>query len=139
VPQALTVPIKCRNGSTTEKHLSRGHQELFISSGCEAEFPKSIQEMGISEDQLFNSHIAPKLSIPALTTKIQRRMKDILNPLGHRTTLLDLLTVLKSRCRKPDKYLKQEVIRNTKTKRRRIRLRKLEPFPSPSPQKDHKI
>jgi nitroreductase len=38
LPQALTVPIKCRNGSTTEKHLSRGHQELFISPGCEAEF-----------------------------------------------------------------------------------------------------
>jgi hypothetical protein len=38
LPQALTVPIKCRNGSTTEKHLSKGHREIYISSGCEAEF-----------------------------------------------------------------------------------------------------
>jgi hypothetical protein len=38
LPQALTVPIKCRNGSTTEKHLSKGHREIYISAGCEAEF-----------------------------------------------------------------------------------------------------
>lgn len=38
LPSALTIPIKCRNGSTTEKHLARGHQEIFISPGCEAEF-----------------------------------------------------------------------------------------------------
>ncbi len=38
LPQALTVPIKCRNGSTTEKHLSKGHREIYISSRCEAEF-----------------------------------------------------------------------------------------------------
>jgi hypothetical protein len=38
LPQALTVPIKCQNGSTTEKHLSKGHREIYISSGCEAEF-----------------------------------------------------------------------------------------------------
>jgi hypothetical protein len=34
----LTVPIKCQNGTTTEKHLSKGHQEVFVSPGCEAAF-----------------------------------------------------------------------------------------------------
>lgn len=38
LPKPFTVPIKCRNGTTTERHLSKGHQEVFISSGCEAEF-----------------------------------------------------------------------------------------------------
>ena len=40
LPKALTLPIKCRNGTTTERHLSKGHQEVFISPGCEAEFDK---------------------------------------------------------------------------------------------------
>ena len=38
LPRSFTVPIICRNGSTTERHLSRGHQELHISPGCEVEF-----------------------------------------------------------------------------------------------------
>jgi hypothetical protein len=38
LPAPLTVPIRCRNGTTTEKHLAKGHQEVFISPGCEAEF-----------------------------------------------------------------------------------------------------
>ncbi len=38
LPAPLTVPIRCRNGTTTEKHLSKGHQEVFISPGCKAEF-----------------------------------------------------------------------------------------------------
>jgi len=38
LPAPLTIPIRCRNGTTTEKHLAKGHQEVFISPGCEAEF-----------------------------------------------------------------------------------------------------
>jgi hypothetical protein len=38
LPAPLTVPIRCRNGTTTEKHLSKGHQEVFISPGCKAKF-----------------------------------------------------------------------------------------------------
>ncbi len=34
LPAPLTVPIRCKNGTTTEKHLAKGHQEVFISPGC---------------------------------------------------------------------------------------------------------
>jgi hypothetical protein len=61
---------------------------------------QSIQALGIEEDQLgvslFISHVAPKLSTPALRewTKMQRRMKDDTNPLGHRATILDLMNCI---------------------------------------------
>ena len=38
LPQALTVPIKCVNGTKTEKHLGAGSQTFSLSSGCEAQF-----------------------------------------------------------------------------------------------------
>jgi hypothetical protein len=38
LPAALTVPIKCVNGTKTEKHLGAGSQTFTLSSGCEAQF-----------------------------------------------------------------------------------------------------
>ena len=38
LPTALTVPIKCVNGTKTEKHLGSGSQTFTLSSGCEAQF-----------------------------------------------------------------------------------------------------
>ena len=39
LPKAVTVPINCRNGTTTEMHLGRGSQRIHISPGCDANFP----------------------------------------------------------------------------------------------------
>jgi hypothetical protein len=36
--EALTVPIKCVNGTKTEKHLGAGSQTFSLSTGCEAQF-----------------------------------------------------------------------------------------------------
>ena len=38
LPAPLTVPVKCVNGTKTEKHLSAGSQTFTLSSGCEAQF-----------------------------------------------------------------------------------------------------
>ena len=38
LPGPATIPIKCRNGTVTEKHLSRGSQQFHLSPGCEAYF-----------------------------------------------------------------------------------------------------
>jgi len=59
-----------------------------------------IQALGIAEDQLgvslFISHVTPMLSTAVLRewTKVHRRMKDDLNPLGHRATILDLMNCI---------------------------------------------
>jgi hypothetical protein len=59
-----------------------------------------VQALGIAEDQLgvslFISHVAPKLRTPVLRewTKMQRKMKDDLNPLGHRATIIDLMNCI---------------------------------------------
>jgi hypothetical protein len=38
LPGPATIPIKCRNGTVTEKHLGRGSQQFHLSPGCEAYF-----------------------------------------------------------------------------------------------------
>jgi len=38
LPSPATIPIKCRNGTVTEKHLGRGSQQFHLSPGCEAYF-----------------------------------------------------------------------------------------------------
>ncbi len=40
LPQPATIPIKCRNGTVTEKHLGKGSQQFHLSPGCEAIFSK---------------------------------------------------------------------------------------------------
>jgi cell division protein FtsL len=42
LPKAVTVPVNCKNGSTTEMHLGRGSQRIHISPGCEANFPEHL-------------------------------------------------------------------------------------------------
>jgi hypothetical protein len=59
-----------------------------------------VQALGIAEDQLgvslFISHVTPKLSTAMLRewTQVQRRMKDDLNPLGHRATIFNLMNCI---------------------------------------------
>ena len=42
LPKAMTVPIKCVNGTKTEKHLGAGSQTFTLSSGCEAQFSEHL-------------------------------------------------------------------------------------------------
>ncbi len=43
LPRAMTVPVKCVNGTKTEKHLGAGSQTFTLSSGCEAQFAKDLE------------------------------------------------------------------------------------------------
>jgi hypothetical protein len=38
----MTVPVKCVNGTKTEKHLGAGSQTFTLSSGCEAQFAEHL-------------------------------------------------------------------------------------------------
>jgi hypothetical protein len=38
----MAVPIKCVNGTKTEKHLGAGSQTFTLSSGCEAQFSEHL-------------------------------------------------------------------------------------------------
>jgi hypothetical protein len=42
LPKAMTIPIKCVNGTKTEKHLGAGSQTFTLSSGCEAQFSQHL-------------------------------------------------------------------------------------------------
>jgi hypothetical protein len=42
LPRAMTVPVKCVNGTKTEKHLGAGSQTFTLSSGCEAQFAEHL-------------------------------------------------------------------------------------------------
>ncbi len=42
LPKAMTVPVKCVNGTKTEKHLGAGSQTFTLSSGCEAQFAEHL-------------------------------------------------------------------------------------------------
>jgi hypothetical protein len=42
LPKAMTVPVKCVNGTKTEKHLGPGSQTFTLSSGCEAQFAEHL-------------------------------------------------------------------------------------------------
>jgi len=48
LPLAQTIPIKCRNGTTTELHLSRGSQKFHLSPGCEAQFQDHLVTSDLS-------------------------------------------------------------------------------------------
>jgi hypothetical protein len=42
LPKAMTVPVKCVNGTKTEKYLGAGPQTFTLSSGCEAQFAEHL-------------------------------------------------------------------------------------------------
>ena len=95
LPGPATIPIKCRNGTVTEKHLGRGSQQFHLSPGCEAYFnvhqvfsdlsikmPAEILHFEWSWDPLTMVNMLPDQVVPEL----QRLRKFGL----HRPALTDL-------------------------------------------------
>ena len=79
LPGPATIPIKCRNGTVTEKHLGRGSQQFHLSPGCEAYFnvhqvfsdlsikmPAEILHFEWSWDPLTMVNMLPEKVVPEL-------------------------------------------------------------------------
>ena len=96
LPHPMTVPIRCRNGSTTERHLTRGHQDIHVSPGCEAEFNnhKIMTDSSITfpADVLHYEWIWDPISITNFIDpgKLPQELQNLLDNGITRPTLADL-------------------------------------------------